>query len=212
MTQSARSSIFLTTPRTNWAFLTLCLLFFDEVLAFDNVRKQIWMVATADVTLTRPDDAYAKAVKRLAAMETRLAKPIPKLPQSRNARPVEVKRRTSKKNFLAAVERTKKLHRRRRHLCQAVLSQRLDVSTGMDTSPGNSSPLRTVNPSPYMYFLRFDGRRAHSGGTAPGTAKSRQKMKQTATIELAGSSPELLVRVHDRKVEYRLIAGTCLME
>src|ERR1700727_2346668 len=35
-----------------------CLLFFDEVLAFDHVRKQIWMIATADVTLAKPDEAY----------------------------------------------------------------------------------------------------------------------------------------------------------
>ena len=149
--------------------------------------------------------AYAKAVKRLAAMETRLAKPIPKLPQSRNARPVEVKRRTSKKNFLAAVERTKN-YIAAGDIFQAVLSQRLDVSTGMDTFQVYRS-LRTVNPSPYMYFLRFTPE-GPLGGTPSRTAKSRQKMKQTATIELAGSSPELLVRVHDRKVEYRPIAGT----
>ena len=46
-----------------------CLLFFDEVLAFDHVRKQIWLVVTADVTLAKPDEAYAKAVKRLAKLE-----------------------------------------------------------------------------------------------------------------------------------------------
>ena len=37
---------------------------------------------------------------------------------------------------------------------------------------------------------------------------SRERSKRSETIELAGSSPELLVRVHDRKVEYRPIAGT----
>jgi anthranilate synthase component I len=84
-----------------------CLLFFDEVLAFDHVRKQIWMVATADVTLTKPDEAYAKAVKRLAKLEKRLATPLPKLPQPRKAKHVEVKRRTTRKSFLAAVERAK---------------------------------------------------------------------------------------------------------
>src|SRR5271167_1720588 len=40
-----------------------CLLFFDEVLAFDHVRKQIWLVVTADVTLDSPGEAYAAAVK-----------------------------------------------------------------------------------------------------------------------------------------------------
>jgi anthranilate synthase component 1 len=182
-----------------------CLLFFDEVLAFDHVRKQIWMVATADVTLAKPDEAYAKAVKRLAVLEKRLALPLPKLPQPRNAKPVEVKRRTSKKNFLAAVERTKD-YIAAGDIFQAVLSQRLDVSTGMDTFQVYRS-LRTVNPSPYMYFLRFtpDG---PLGTPHSRVRKSRQKVKSPAPIELAGSSPELLVRVHDRKVEYRPIAGT----
>ncbi len=174
-----------------------CLLFFDEVLAFDHVRKQIWMVATADVTLAKPDEAYAQAAKRLAKLEKRLATPLPKLPQVRSARPVEVKRRTSKKNYLAAVERTKE-YITAGDIFQAVLSQRLDVSTGMDTFQVYRS-LRTVNPSPYMYFLRF---------TPDGPLGSTKKPKPTNTVELAGSSPELLVRVHDRKVEYRPIAGT----
>jgi anthranilate synthase component 1 len=39
-----------------------CLLFFDEVLAFDHVRKEIWLVVTADVTRGKPADAYDKAV------------------------------------------------------------------------------------------------------------------------------------------------------
>ena len=44
-----------------------CLMFFDEVLAFDHVRKEIWLVVTADVTLESPDEAYAGALKRLAS-------------------------------------------------------------------------------------------------------------------------------------------------
>src|SRR6202042_1899539 len=53
-----------------------CLLFFDEVLAFDHVRKEIWLMVTADVTLDSPEDAYKKAVKRLARLEKRLAQPL----------------------------------------------------------------------------------------------------------------------------------------
>ena len=174
-----------------------CLLFFDEVLAFDHVRKQIWMIATADVTLASPADAYATAVKRLEALEKRLTKPLPKLPVPRRTAPAKVKRRTAKKDFLAAVERTKE-YIRAGDIFQAVLSQRLDLTTGMDSFQVYRS-LRTVNPSPYMYFLRF---------TPDGPLGSAKKPRPNQTIELAGSSPELLVRVHDRKVEYRPIAGT----
>ena len=174
-----------------------CLLFFDEVLAFDHVRKQIWMVATADVTLAKPDEAYADAVKRLEELEQRLSRPLPKLPHPQTAKPIKVTRRTQKKNFLAAVDRTKE-YIAAGDIFQAVLSQRLDVSTGMDSFQVYRS-LRTVNPSPYMYFLRF---------TPDGPLGSARKSKPGEIVELAGSSPELLVRVHDGKVEYRPIAGT----
>ncbi|HTM18440.1 MAG TPA: anthranilate synthase component I [Terracidiphilus sp.] len=174
-----------------------CLLFFDEVLAFDHVRKQIWMIATADVTLATPDAAYDIAVKRLHALEKRLTRPLPKIP-ARAGKPVEVKRRTSKKDYCSAVERTKK-YIAAGDIFQAVLSQRLDVTTGLDSFQVYRS-LRTVNPSPYMYFLRF---------TPDGPLGSGKKpSKKSHTIELAGSSPELLVRVHDSNVEYRPIAGT----
>jgi anthranilate synthase component I len=175
-----------------------CLLFFDEVLAFDHVRKQIWMIATADVTLADPGTAYADAVKRLAALEKRLSKRLPKLPPAKAAKPVQVKRRTSKKAYCAAVERVKQ-YIAAGDVFQAVLSQRLDLSTGMDPFQIYRA-LRTVNPSPYMYFLRF---------TPDGPLGSgKRSTKKPQTVELAGSSPELLVRVHNSNVEYRPIAGT----
>ena len=185
-----------------------CLLFFDEVLAFDHVRKQIWLVVTADVTLNSPDAAYATAVKRLAKLVRGLAQPLPKLPAPKGNVKLQVKRRTRKQDFLAAVERTKE-YIAAGDIFQAVLSQRLDVETGMDTFQVYRS-LRTVNPSPYMYFLRVTPDGA-LGGTAPKPKTSKGKKQPTAAggaLELAGSSPELLVRVHDRRVEYRPIAGT----
>ena len=180
-----------------------CLLFFDEVLAFDHVRKQIWMVVTADVTLTSADKAYGDAVRRLGRLERRLAQPLPKLPRTKTGKPVKVTRRTPKRHFLSAVERTKE-YIAAGDIFQAVLSQRLDVETGMDSFQVYRS-LRTVNPSPYMYFLRFtpDGELGRSAQRPSG-----RKAKTAPSVELAGSSPELLVRVHDGRVEYRPIAGT----
>jgi anthranilate synthase component I len=177
-----------------------CLLFFDEVLAFDHVRKQIWIVVTADVTLSSPDEAFKDAVRRLGRLEKRLSKPLPKLPRAKAGKPVKVRRRTARRDFLAAVESTKE-YIAAGDIFQAVLSQRLDVETGMDSFQVYRS-LRTVNPSPYMYFLRFT-----PDGALGGTARGRSKTT-AAPLELAGSSPELLVRVHEGKVEYRPIAGT----
>ncbi len=183
-----------------------CLLFFDEVLAFDHVRKQIWLVVTADVTLDTPEVAYAHAVKRLKKLEKRLSAPMPKLPRVKGRAKLKVKLRTRKQDFLAAVERTKE-YIAAGDVFQTVLSQRFDVEPDMDSFQVYRS-LRTVNPSPYMYFLRFTPE-GKLGGRADALKKSSKKRKASAApLELAGSSPELLVRVHDGKVEYRPIAGT----
>jgi anthranilate synthase component 1 len=183
-----------------------CLLFFDEVLAFDHVRKEIWLVVTADVTRGKPGEAYETAVARVEKLEKRLARPLPKLPgskkQGRGAKAkLKVKHRTAKKDYLAAVARTKE-YIAAGDIFQAVLSQRFDVEPGADTFQVYRA-LRTVNPSPYMFFLRF----APEGSLGPQKIQAKKKNAPPA-LELAGSSPELLVRVHQGKVEYRPIAGT----
>ncbi|MGD0831426.1 MAG: anthranilate synthase component I [Terracidiphilus sp.] len=184
-----------------------CLLFFDEVLAFDHVRKEIWLVVTADVTRGKPADAYEKAIARLDKFEKRLMQPLPHLPANKAKGKLKVTHRTTKKDYLAAVNRTKE-YIKAGDIFQAVLSQRFDVEPEADSFQVYRA-LRTVNPSPYMYFLRFspDG----PLGGAPDKSKhaaKKSKASATQTLELAGSSPELLVRVHQGKVEYRPIAGT----
>jgi anthranilate synthase component 1 len=76
-----------------------------------------------------------------------------------------------------------------------VISQRFEVDPGDDLFAVYRA-LRIVNPSPYMYFLRLNV----DGG------KGSDKMPKP--IHIVGSSPELLVRVKQRNVEYRPIAGT----
>ena len=180
-----------------------CLLFFDEVLAFDHVRKQIWMIVTADVTLEEPEKAYRSALKRLAKLEKRMAQPLPKLPSPKRAGKLKVRHRTRKHDFLAAVAKTKE-YIRAGDVFQTVLSQRFDVETSLDSFQVYRS-LRTVNPSPYMFFLRFAPDAELNTKSA---GKKKQSKSDSRVLELAGSSPELLVRVHNGKVEYRPIAGT----
>ena len=176
-----------------------CLLFFDEVLAFDHVRKEIHLVVTADVTLKSATAAHADAVKRLARLEKRLARPLPKLPNPSGKGKLQVTHRTRKKDYVAAVERTRE-YIRAGDIFQAVISQRLDVEPGVDPFAVYRS-LRIVNPSPYMFYLRVTPE-----GTPARTGK--KKPAKSGRLEVAGSSPEMLVRVQQGKVEYRPIAGT----
>ncbi len=186
-----------------------CLLFFDEVLAFDHVRKEIWLVETADVTRHSPAKAYERAIDKLDELEKRILQPLPKLARHVCAgegkkSALKVTHRTSKRDYMAAVDRAKE-YIAAGDIFQAVLSQRFDVEPEVDSFQVYRA-LRTVNPSPYMFFLRFAPDTplgGSSGGDSGKAVKNRKK-----PLELAGSSPELLVRVNKGRVEYRPIAGT----
>src|SRR6185437_12871260 len=60
-----------------------CLAFFHEVVAFDHVKKELLLIVNADVRAEAPKVAYAAAVRRLAALERQLAKPLPARPRTR---------------------------------------------------------------------------------------------------------------------------------
>lgn len=162
------------------------LMFFDTVLAFDHVKKEILLIASADVRETNVSAAYSNAVQRIKMLEKRLAEPLKK-PQSTKMRgPLKVIHRTRKKDFLDAVVKIKD-YIAAGDAFQVVLSQRFDVEPGVDPFEVYRA-LRIVNPSPYLYYLRMG--RTH----------------------IVGSSPEMLVRVTSAeagsKIEYRPIAGT----
>ena len=175
-----------------------CLAFFHEVVAFDHVKKELLLIVNADVRAQAPKAAYAAAVRRLAALERQLAKP---LPTSHRRKHIEsklaVKKCTRKADYLRAVERTRE-YIAAGDIFQAVISQRFEVDPGDDPFAVYRA-LRIVNPSPYMYFLQLNV------DADAGARKTRTKPKP---IYIVGSSPELLVRVKQRQVEYRPIAGT----
>src|SRR5271170_93512 len=84
-----------------------CLMFFDQVLAFDHVKKEIHLMVTADLAREAREGAYERAVRRLNRLERRLADALP-LQQKRKALGrLRVSARTSKAAFLKAVEKTK---------------------------------------------------------------------------------------------------------
>jgi anthranilate synthase component I len=171
-----------------------CLAFFHEVVAFDHVKKELLLIVNADVRKQAPRVAYATALKRLAALERQLSTPLPDRARirARNRRQerLAIKKCTRKADYIRAVERTRE-YIAAGDIFQAVISQRFEVDPGNDPFAIYRA-LRIVNPSPYMYFLRL-----HVDG-----------QKDAKPIHIVGSSPELLVRVKQRQVDYRPIAGT----
>lgn len=161
------------------------LMFFDRVLAFDHLRHQIHIIAAADVTAESPRRAYDRSVESIDELETKLARGFreTRKPKAKmRAGKLKVRAITSRGRFLDSVERVKE-YITAGDVFQTVLSQRLDFTP--EVEPFNIyRALRMVNPSPYMYFLRM------------------------GETNILGSSPEMLVRVTGRKLEYRPIAGT----
>ncbi|MCU1299486.1 MAG: anthranilate synthase component [Acidobacteriaceae bacterium] len=166
------------------------LMFFDRLLAFDHLRHQIHIVANADVSRESPKKAYERALADIAVLEKQLARGLRSVnwqkASSANEGPgknkLKINTGTSHARFLKSVERAKE-YIAAGDIFQVVLSQRLDFVP--EVAPFDIyRALRTVNPSPYLYFLRMED------------------------THVLGSSPEMLVRVTGKKLEYRPIAGT----
>jgi len=130
-----------------------CLMFFDQVLAFDHVKKEIHLIVTADLTREQAAGhtaavAYTRALKRLKRLEKRLARALPK-PGKKHARtPAQAKlqltSRTPRPAFLKSVRRAKQ-YIASGDVFQCVLSQRFDCVPGVDAFDVYRA-LRIVNP------------------------------------------------------------------
>jgi anthranilate synthase component 1 len=162
------------------------LMFFDRLLAFDHLRHQIHIMAAADVSRESPRRAYDRALRDIAALERKLAAGLSpalwrKPPRGKGGK-LKIHAGTRRDVYLRNVDRCKE-YIAAGDIFQVVYSQRFDFTPEVDPFDLYRA-LRQVNPSPYLYFLKMDDR------------------------HILGSSPEMLVRVTGRKLEYRPIAGT----
>ncbi len=177
------------------------LMFFDRLLAFDHLRHQIHIVATADVSRESGRKAYDQAVEDIAILEKKLVSGLRHLPWQNEPRTraprLKIHAGMSRERFMRDVKRAKE-YIAAGDIFQVVLSLRLDFTP--EVAPFDLyRALRTVNPSPYMYFLRMQG---------AGDLGSDKKNARDSSLHVLGSSPEMLVRVTGSKLEYRPIAGT----
>ena len=157
-------------------------MFTDSLLVFDHVTHAIKVVShvrlDGDI-----DAAYRTATRRIDELAERLAGPVPQ--QEIGATPVAsktVRSNVGKEAYLGFVARTRE-YIIAGDVIQAVLSQRLSREVGVPAFDIYRA-LRTVNPSPYMYYLDL------------------------GDFQIVGASPEMLVRVEDGLVETHPIAGT----
>ena len=166
------------------------LMFFRNIVAFDRVRLQmeITSIVFTDEAVgdrARLRELYDAAVAETEKIEKKLYE---EMTVASNARPrsgdttVHFQSNWPRKDFEAAVDSVKE-HIAAGDCYQVVIAQQFTKPT-----PGEPlsiyRALRATNPSPYMYFLRL----GHE--------------------TIIGASPEMLVRCHDQRLDYRPIAGT----
>ncbi len=158
----------------------------DTLLIFDNVRQTIIIVSNAFVENNDPDASYREAIKKIEILENKLKQ---NAPAGNNSGPL--KQKSSPPKFVSNFEKEKfkeavlkiKDYILEGDAIQVVLSQRLKFEITQDPFSVYRA-LRSINPSPYMYYLNFGG------------------------LQVVGSSPEILVRREGEDVEVRPIAGT----
>lgn len=157
----------------------------DTMVIFDHAQHKLLLVANAILDGRRPAEAYRSCVTKIRRMAQMLSRPVPPARREHvpgRARRVGVKSNLSRREFTGMVSRAKR-DIKQGEIIQAVLSQRFERPFRGEALDAYRA-LRSLNPSPYMYLLRF------------------------GPLSLAGSSPEMLVRCEDGEIETRPIAGT----
>lgn len=158
----------------------------DTLLVFDHVRRMIQIVVNARVD-GDPNEAYSNAVAEIEQTLTKLRESentLSPMEQAFNGNntAIEYSSNVTPTEYMQAVEKAKESIRDGK-LLQIVLSQRLAMP--MKAEPFDMyRVLRSVNPSPYMFYLKFDD------------------------CAIVGSSPEVMVRVEEGEAMLRPLAGT----
>ena len=160
-------------------FKDVDLMLFDKLIAFDNVRQKLILIA--NIKLDNMEVNFNRAVMELEQLAD-LIKHGEKAQEKKAVLKSEVNPLFDKEQYCAMVEKAKE-HIREGDIFQIVLSNRL--SAEFDGSLLNTyRVLRTINPSPYMFY--FSG----------------------TDVEVAGASPETLVKLENGVLHTFPLAGT----
>lgn len=155
----------------------------DTIVIFDNMRQKIKVVSNAHLNgNVTPEQAYAEATKKIDTIVRKLRTALPIDKKVPSGKQIELRSNMTREEYEDAVEKAKE-YVRAGDIIQVVPSQRFSGELSADPFD-IYRVMRTLNPSPYMFFLRLDD-----------------------TI-IAGASPEVMVRKEGQRVELRPIAGT----
>ncbi|MDD2981038.1 MAG: anthranilate synthase component I [Hespellia sp.] len=161
------------------SFKDMDLMLFDKVITFDNYRQKIILIA--NVKLDHLEENYHKAEQELESMAKLIMTGVPK-PNRPLKLKSEFKGLFSKEEYCEMVEKGK-AYIKEGDIFQVVLSNRFEAEIEgslLDTY----RMLRTTNPSPYMFYFSSDD------------------------IEIAGASPETLVKLENNALYTFPLAGT----
>ena len=179
-------------------FKDVDLMLFDKVIAFDNLRQKIILIA--NMSLAEPEVNYNKAVLELKQLAQLLRTGEKKAePRGRLTGPVTPL--FDQARYCAMVEQAK-YHIREGDIFQVVLSNRL--SAPYEGGLLNAyRVLRTVNPSPYMFYL--SGTDVEAAGASPETLVKLEN-GVLHTFPLAGTRPRGRTEEEDKALEQELLA------
>lgn len=156
----------------------------DTILIFDNLKQNIKVVSNAYLNDGCDlESVYREATRKIDSIVSRLKEPLMRKSMPITDQPsLNITSNLSKEEFENKVV-TAKEHIVAGDIIQVVLSQRFQTQADIDPMNIYRS-LRIINPSPYMFYLKFDD------------------------LMVVGSSPEVMVRVEDSRIALRPIAGT----
>ena len=183
-------------PGKKSSFPEMMLYLTDSMIVFDHMLNRMKIISTVKIDENlSPEDAYAQSIEKIESIQRKICEG-----QKNNMENIgsnffisddnlsgcdqdfSSESNFTKESFLEAVEKAKK-YITCGEAFQIVLSQRFSTDN-FSNSFNIYRGLRTINPSPYMYYMNF------------------------GDFEIIGSSPEPLVKINGRKVLTRPIAGT----
>lgn len=160
----------------------LHLLLTKEVIVYDHVKQKIVIIVNA-CSEKNIEKNYKKTIDRLEEIKAEILNTETSIKEDKlRVSATKYSSNETRESFISKVEKAK-AYIEKDEVFQVVLSQRLELETGLEPLEVYRN-LRAINPSPYLFYIDFED------------------------YQVIGASPELMVKVKDNEVKTCPIAGT----